>query len=191
MGETRIFPATRPANGSGSRQPARLPNCLPMAQVCSLGVSSVVTGLTAAARRLTEMARQYGDLYSLKIINSTVIVLSSITAIREIMDRNSAIVSDRPVSHFAQEITGGNHIGASRYSRFVPVSENNKGLIAFRRSMASSQEMCSRNPNTNCMQKPYKYSAGRSYTAIVRHIDMPRSKPNVPSHPFRNNLPRL
>lgn len=97
-----------------------------MAQVCPSVASSVIIGLTTAAHRLTEMARQYGDMYSLKIINSTVIVLSSTTAIREIMDKNSAIVSDRPASHFAQEITGGNHIGASRYSRFVSALENNR-----------------------------------------------------------------
>ena len=68
------------------------------------------------------MARQYGDVYSLKIINSTIVVLSSTTAIREIMDKKSAIVSDRPASHFAQEITGGNHVGASRYSMFLQAS---------------------------------------------------------------------
>ena len=70
------------------------------------------------------MARQYGDIYSLKISNSTLIVLSSTTVIREVMDKNSAIVSDRPPSHFAEEITGGNHMGASRYSEFLPLSEN-------------------------------------------------------------------
>jgi len=76
------------------------------------------------------MARQYGDVYSMKISNSTLIVLSSVTAIREIMDKNSAIVSDRPASHFAEEITGGNHMGASRYSPFLPLSENDPCLNA-------------------------------------------------------------
>jgi hypothetical protein len=74
------------------------------------------------------MARQYGDIYSLKISNSTLIVLSSTTVIREVMDKNSAIVSDRPPSHFAEEITGGNHMGASRYSEFLPLSENDVRL---------------------------------------------------------------
>ncbi|KAF9647627.1 cytochrome P450 [Thelephora ganbajun] len=77
---------------------------------------TVYPWLKSAHLMLTEMARQYGDVYSMKIINSTVVVLSSTTAIREIMDKNSAIVSDRPASHFAQEITGGNHMGASRYN---------------------------------------------------------------------------
>lgn len=88
------------------------------------------------------MARQYGDIYSLKISNSTLIVLSSTTAIREIMDKNSAIVSDRPASHFAEEITSGNHMGASRYSRFLPLSENNTCFIVFRRKVAPPQEVC-------------------------------------------------
>jgi hypothetical protein len=80
------------------------------------------------------MARQYGDIYSLKIVNSTVVVLSSTTAIREIMDGHSAIVSDRPPSHFAQEITGGNHMGASRYSELLSyqTSANSHLLCPFR-----------------------------------------------------------
>ena len=81
---------------------------------------------------MTEMARQYGDVYSMKIINSTLIVLSSTTAVKEIMDKNSAIVSDRPASHFAEEITGGNHLGASRYSRILPFSGNDMRLIVSR-----------------------------------------------------------
>lgn len=85
----------------------------------------------SVACRLTEMAHQYGDVYSLKIINSTVIVLSSTTAIREIMDKNSAVVSDRPASHFAQEITGGNHMGASRYSQFLSLSKHDQVLMYF------------------------------------------------------------
>lgn len=66
----------------------------------------------------------------MKISNSTLIVLSSATAVSEIMDKNSAIVSDRPASHFAEEITGGNHMGASRYSKFLPFSENDLCLNA-------------------------------------------------------------
>ena len=64
----------------------------------------------------------------MKISNSTLIVLSSTAAVREIMEKNSAIVSDRPASHFAEEITGGNHMGASRYSEFLPFSENDLSL---------------------------------------------------------------
>ena len=106
------------------------------------------------------MARQYGDVYSLKIINSTVLVLSSTTAIREIMEKNSAIVSDRPASHFAEEITGGNHMGASRYSEFLPTPENDTSLIVSRRQMASPQAMRTRSLDTICMQKSPEYPAG-------------------------------
>lgn len=93
-----------------------------MAQVRLFGIYPSTVTLSAVTSRLTEMARQYGDVYSLKVINSTVIVLSSTTAIKEVMEKNSAIVSDRPASHFAQEVTGGNHMGASRYSGFLWVS---------------------------------------------------------------------
>ena len=78
----------------------------------------------------------------MKIINSTIVVLSSTTVIREIMDKNSAIVSDRPASHFAELITGGNHMGASRYSEFLPLSENDLCLNSPRLAMASPQAMC-------------------------------------------------
>lgn len=106
------------------------------------------------------MARQYGDVYSLKIINSTVVVLSSTTAIRDIMDKNSAIVSDRPASHFAQEVTGGNHMGASRYSKSLPIFGKDEVLLsAFRRQVAPSQTVCTRSTNAIRVQKSYKYTA--------------------------------
>ena len=114
------------------------------------------------------MARQYGDVYSLKIINSSAIILSSTAAIREIMDKNSAVVSDRPASHFAQEITGGNHMGASRYSEFLPLAESREiPTLVFRRPMAPSQTMCTRSFDTICVQKSPRYSTRRGHTTDV------------------------
>lgn len=65
--------------------------------------------------RLTEFARKYGDVYSLKMAHANLIVLSSQEAVRDIMEKNSAIVSDRPPNHFTHEITQGDHMGAARY----------------------------------------------------------------------------
>ena len=48
----------------------------------------------------------YGDIYSLKIGPGTAVVLSSATAVREIMDKFSAATSDRPPTHIADVITG-------------------------------------------------------------------------------------
>jgi hypothetical protein len=65
--------------------------------------------------RLTEIAREYGDIYSLKIISETIIVLSSATVIRDIIEKNSAIVSDRPHSHMGHEVTDGKNMGIAHY----------------------------------------------------------------------------
>ncbi|KAL1745665.1 cytochrome P450 [Schizophyllum fasciatum] len=46
--------------------------------------------------RFTEWAREFGEIYSLKVGPSTSIVLSSPAAIREVLDKHSARTSDRP-----------------------------------------------------------------------------------------------
>lgn len=46
MGKTRVFPTARPTDSPNPRQPLGLPNCLPMAQVCPLGIPPMTAGLT-------------------------------------------------------------------------------------------------------------------------------------------------
>ncbi|KAI0793048.1 cytochrome P450 [Irpex lacteus] len=41
-------------------------------------------------------ARQYGDIYSLKVASGTIVVISSAAAFREVIDKNSGITADRP-----------------------------------------------------------------------------------------------
>jgi hypothetical protein len=61
------------------------------------------------------MAREYGDVYSLKIASGTVVVLSSVAAVREVMENNSSVVSDRPANHLARELYEGKSLALARY----------------------------------------------------------------------------
>ncbi|KAI3615566.1 cytochrome p450 [Moniliophthora roreri] len=57
--------------------------------------------------KFTEWARTYGDIYSLKIGPRTMVVVSSMEAAKELMDKRSANTSDRPPSHMVDRITNG------------------------------------------------------------------------------------
>ena len=52
-------------------------------------------------------ARQYGPVYSLIIGTTTLIVLSSDSAVKDLMDKRSAIYSDRPESYIGQDLCSG------------------------------------------------------------------------------------
>lgn len=54
-----------------------------------------------------EGARQYGSIFSLIIGTKTFIVLSSVTAVKDLMDKRSAIYSDRPESYIGQDLCSG------------------------------------------------------------------------------------
>ncbi|KAJ7595473.1 cytochrome P450, partial [Mycena floridula] len=66
--------------------------------------------------KLTEWARQYGDLYSLKLGPGTAIVISSASVVKELMDKRSASTADRPPSHLGHAVTGGNSMGLAPYA---------------------------------------------------------------------------
>ncbi|KAE8378183.1 cytochrome P450 [Aspergillus bertholletiae] len=57
-----------------------------------------------------EMAKKYGDMFSLKVGWGTIIILSNRRIIKELLDRRSSTTSNRPVSTVAQTITGGDHL---------------------------------------------------------------------------------
>ncbi|KAF8649379.1 hypothetical protein AX16_005820 [Volvariella volvacea WC 439] len=66
--------------------------------------------------RFTEWAREYGDIFSLKIMSQTIIVLNSPTAVFEVIDRKSTS-SNRPASIIADIIVPNNeNIGTARYA---------------------------------------------------------------------------
>lgn len=65
--------------------------------------------------KFTEWARQYGDIYSLKIGPGTAVVLTSMDAVKELMERRSGSTVDRPPNFMADDITGGLNMVLARY----------------------------------------------------------------------------
>ncbi|KAJ7766397.1 cytochrome P450 [Mycena maculata] len=55
--------------------------------------------------KLTDWARSYGDIFSLRIMTMTMIVLSSPTAIKEVVDKHGWVASSRP-GNYIGEICG-------------------------------------------------------------------------------------
>ncbi|KAL1745670.1 cytochrome P450 [Schizophyllum fasciatum] len=66
--------------------------------------------------RFTEWSREFGEIYSLKIGPSTVIVLSSPSSIKDVLDRQSAYTSDRPEHTLSELVTDGWNLFLSRYN---------------------------------------------------------------------------
>ncbi|KAG8920281.1 hypothetical protein FRC02_000999 [Tulasnella sp. 418] len=56
--------------------------------------------------KFTEWARTYGGVYSLKVGPQTIIVVTSIEAINELMEKNGAITADKPPFEPARRIGG-------------------------------------------------------------------------------------
>lgn len=67
-------------------------------------------------RRFTEWAKQYGEIFSLKVGPSTAIVLTSPRLVRQLLDKKSAIYNHRPPSHVGDIIAGGDHLLLMQYS---------------------------------------------------------------------------
>lgn len=65
--------------------------------------------------RFTDWAKEYGDIYSLKIGPGTVVVITSMEAVRELMEKRSGNTVDRPPNYIADNITGGLNMVLARY----------------------------------------------------------------------------
>ncbi|KAF5688731.1 cytochrome 98A9, partial [Fusarium globosum] len=61
--------------------------------------------------QMTKWAKKYGDVYSLTVGPSNIIVLSGREAVKEVLDKKSALSSNRPTSLLRQQLlTGGDHL---------------------------------------------------------------------------------
>ncbi|GAW04989.1 cytochrome partial [Lentinula edodes] len=65
--------------------------------------------------KFTDWAKEYGDIYSLKIGPGTVVVITSMEAIRELMEKRSGSTVDCPPNYMADNITGGLNMVLARY----------------------------------------------------------------------------
>ncbi|KAJ6456556.1 cytochrome P450 [Mycena vitilis] len=66
--------------------------------------------------KLTEWARKYGGIYSLKVGPGTAVVLTDAAAVKELMDKRSASTVDRPPMYVADVVAGGLNMVLSRYT---------------------------------------------------------------------------
>ncbi|KAK1233947.1 hypothetical protein PQX77_002868 [Marasmius sp. AFHP31] len=65
--------------------------------------------------RLTEWARLWGGLYSLKLGPATAIVITDASAIKELMDKRSQSTSDRPPNFIVESVADGLNMVLARY----------------------------------------------------------------------------
>ncbi|KAJ7578559.1 cytochrome P450 [Mycena floridula] len=68
-----------------------------------------------AHHRFTEWSKTYGDIFSLKIANKTVVVLSSVSAVKDLLDKRSATTGSRPSNHMVNTITDGYHLAMAPF----------------------------------------------------------------------------
>jgi hypothetical protein len=62
---------------------------------------------TDAHLQFEKWARQYGPVYSLILGTKTMIVLSGDRAIKDLLDKKSAVYSDRPELYIGQTLASG------------------------------------------------------------------------------------
>lgn len=67
--------------------------------------------------QFTEWAKQYGGLYTLKLGTGTAAVITDRRLIKQLVDKKSALYSERPKSYVADLIAGGDHILLMKYSQ--------------------------------------------------------------------------
>ncbi|OJD28633.1 cytochrome p450 [Diplodia corticola] len=71
---------------------------------------------TGLYKKLKEWGDQYGPVYSIKVANDTMIVLNDRKAIHDLLDKKSAIYSDRPANYVADLVTNGDSIAFMNHS---------------------------------------------------------------------------
>ncbi|GIK04338.1 hypothetical protein Aspvir_008418 [Aspergillus viridinutans] len=57
--------------------------------------------------KFLEWAQEFGDIFSLKILDRTIVVISSAAAVKHILDNNGARTGNRPRSVLVQRVTNG------------------------------------------------------------------------------------
>ncbi|KAH7058619.1 cytochrome P450 [Macrophomina phaseolina] len=72
--------------------------------------------LTGFHKKTLEWAQKYGPIYSVKLGPGTLIVLTSKKAIHDLLDKRSAIYSDRPKDYIGDIITGGEKLEHMHYN---------------------------------------------------------------------------
>ncbi|KAJ7359853.1 cytochrome P450 [Mycena albidolilacea] len=66
--------------------------------------------------KFTEWARKYGGLFSLKIGNGTVVVLTDVAAVKELLDKRSSTTADRPPSYVGDLVSDGLNMALASFT---------------------------------------------------------------------------
>ncbi|PPQ93158.1 hypothetical protein CVT25_002414 [Psilocybe cyanescens] len=86
-----------------------------------LFTSFLLTGYSE--HRFTEWAKEYGGIISLKVTNGTIVVLSDMRSIKELLDDRSIELSSRPAFYGLNVVTGGKYfVTAPSESHFWKIS---------------------------------------------------------------------
>jgi len=70
----------------------------------------VPQSLISHQTRFQDWARQYGPVFSLKVGNGNIIVLSDRKSVNTLLDKKGSIYSDRPPNYFSDFVTHGDHL---------------------------------------------------------------------------------
>ncbi|EXJ87561.1 hypothetical protein A1O3_04521 [Capronia epimyces CBS 606.96] len=89
----------------GRRDP-RLPPGPPTVPV--LGNAHLIP-TTGIGLKFQEWVQKYGPIYSLKVLDSTIVVISDPQIVGQLLDKKGAIYSDRPENAVAMHVTDGHH----------------------------------------------------------------------------------
>lgn len=67
--------------------------------------------------KLTEWAREYGDIISVQVLHMTIVVINSPTMVKELIDKRGAATCNRPASIIADMVIPNNlNIGSGQYA---------------------------------------------------------------------------
>lgn len=66
----------------------------------------------------TEWAKSYGEVFSLKMANGTIICLNSPQAVRYVLDTKNFFTAERPDFYVLNYITSGLHLGFIKYGEW-------------------------------------------------------------------------
>uniref|UniRef100_A0A8H8CLK7 Uncharacterized protein n=1 Tax=Psilocybe cubensis TaxID=181762 RepID=A0A8H8CLK7_PSICU len=69
--------------------------------------------------KLTEWSKEYGGIFSVKVANETMIVLSDVTIVKELLEDRANETSNRPVLHSLNAITEGNYFALDIYTHIT------------------------------------------------------------------------
>ena len=70
---------------------------------------------TVSVSRFAEWTRQYGEIYSLRLGSSNVVILGSVAAVKEVVEKNSGLMSDQPRSALVDSVFGERSSGWTLY----------------------------------------------------------------------------